>query len=269
MLGKSPPPKLPLTPKQIQQANQKVYAPALDTNAIFNKANSSASSTVNPYYTKLLKDFVNQQAQAKALSQQQTQTNVQNLQDQLAQTLAQNQTTGERATQDTATQEYNLANDATQRQAAQGTAFDQARTTEGQSLAQRGLTGSGLGNQEQATAIAGRNTNEAQQGQADQQARAGAELSKARTFEDLATSSTNATTAEGKAVEQAKFDLNKFILGQTQDLQNEQQSLEQQRQSALTGERQKQTSLLVSNFINSISNPAQRQAAYSAYGGLL
>ena len=91
----------------------------------------------------------------------------------------------------------------------------------------------------------------------------------ARTFEDLATSNKNATSAEAKGETQAQFDLNKFITGQTTDLQGEQQQLEQQRQQALQAEQQNQTKLLVNNFINSIANPAQRQAALQAYGSFL
>ena len=254
---------------QIGAANQKVYAPALDTNAIFSKAGATAASNVNPYYTKLLNDFITQQGVTRQQQQQQTATNVQNLQDQLAQLQSANAVTGQRATEDTATGEAKIAQAADQRQSDQGTAFDATRTNQAVNLAESGLTGSGLGAKAQATTQLNQDTTEARQAEGDQQAKDVAELSKARTFEDLATSNKNATSAEAKGETQAQFDLNKFITGQTTDLQGEQQQLEQQRQQALQAEQQNQTKLLVNNFINSIANPAQRQAALQAYGSFL
>lgn len=254
---------------EIAKSNQKVYAPALNTSAIFNQANSTANANVNPYYTKLLNDFVGQQATAKQQQQQQTDFNIQNLKDQLTQTLQANTVTGGRATEDAATSEANAALATDNRQVDQGTQFNTDRNALAVKEAGAGLTGSGLAAGAQATAQQAHDTTETRQAQADQEAKNATELTKARTFEDLATSGTLATSTEGKGETQANFDLNKFITGQGADLQNEQQQLEQQRQGALASERQNQTKILVSNFINSIANPAQRQAAYSAYGSLL
>lgn len=254
---------------QANAANQKVYAPALNTGAIYSQANATANANVNPYYTKLLNDFVGQQATAKQQQQQQTDFNIKNLQDQLAQTLQANTVTGTRTTEDTANSEAQAAQVADNRQVDQGTQFNTDRNALAVKEAGAGLTGSGLAAGAQATAQQAHDTTETRQAQTDQAAKDATELAKARTFEDLATSNTNATSSEGKGETQANFDLNKFITGQASDLQNEQQTLESQRQSALANERQNQTKILVSNFINSIANPAQRQAAYSAYGSLL
>lgn len=253
---------------QIAAANQKVYAPALDTGAIFKQAADTAAANVNPYYTKLLNDFITNQGVQKQQEQDQTTTNIGNLQTQLQQLLQQNATTGERAGEDatTATDAINTAAD--ERQQDQGTAFNTARNTEAKTIAGQGLTGSGIAAGEQATSQATQDTTEARQAEADATAKSAAALTKARTFEDLATSGANATTTEGQGEQQANFDLNKFITGQTSDLQGEQQTLEQQRQGALQTEQENQTKILVNNFINSISDPAQRQAAISTYGGL-
>lgn len=253
----------------IAQSNQRVYAPALNTSAIYSRANSKAAANVNPYYTKLLHEFVGQQAVTKQQQQKQTDVNIQNLNDQLAQTQQANLVTGQRATQATATNEAQIAQNADNRQVDQGTQFNTDRNALAIQEAGAGLTGSGLSTGVQASAQKTQDTTETRQAQTDQEAKDAAELSKAQTFEDLATSNTNATSAATKGVTQAKFDLNKFITGQTSDLKNERQSLEVQRQGALATERQNQTRILVSNFINSIANPAQRQAAYGAYGGLL
>lgn len=251
---------------QIAKANAPVYAPALDTNAIYNQASTTAAANVNPYYTKLLNDFITQQGTARQQQQTQTATNVQNLQTQLAQLKAGNQVTGDRAVEDAATTEGNIATAADERQLDQGTAFDTARDTQAGQIAASGLTGSGIGAGQQLTAQNTQDTTETRQANADQTAKNATELSKARTFEDLATSNTNATTSEGQGEQQQQFNLNNFITGQSTDLQGEQQTLEQQRQQALASEKSTQTKLLINNFINSISNPAQRQAAISTYG---
>lgn len=244
-----------------------VYAPALNVNGLFSQAQGIAAGNVNPYYTKSLNDFITQQGQAKALQQQQTATDIQNLKDTLAQTQEQNATSGTRATQDTALAEQQLAQTADQRQQDQGSAFDISRNQEAQKEAQSGLSGSGLAQGAQAGAQLGQDTTEQRQAQADQQTKAASELAKARTFEDLATSNKYAGTTETKGETQANFDLSKFIQGQASDLQNESQSLEQQRLQRLATETQNQAKILFNNYIAGISNPAQRQAALSTYGG--
>lgn len=254
---------------QANAANQKVYAPALDTNSIYSQANANANANVNPYYTKLLNDFVGQQATARTQQQQQTATNIQNLQDQLTNLQAGNTVTGKRATEDTATKEAQAAQVADQAQQDQGTQFNTDRNALAAKEAGAGLTGSGLSGGAQATAQQTHDITEQRQAETDQATKDATELAKARTFEDLATSNKIGAQTETKGETQANFDLNNFITGQSTDLTNEQNTLEQQRQSALASERQNQTKILVSNFINSISNPAQRQAAYSAYGSLL
>lgn len=249
-------------------APRQVMAPALDVNSIYSKAGATAAANVNPYYTKLLNDFVGQQATVRQQQQQQTDTNITNLQDQLKQVKEANTVTGNRATEDTATAEANAAQATDERQQDQGTAFDTSRADQAVHQAAAGLTGSGLAAGETASAQKTQDTTEARQAENDQQVKTATELAKARTFEDLATSNTNATTAEGKGETQAKFDLDKFITGQTTDLQAEQDALENRRRADLANEKSNQTKILVQNFINSIANPAQRQAAISAYGGL-
>lgn len=254
---------------QLAAANQKVYAPALDTNAIYSQARTTAAANVNPYYTKMLNDFITQQGVVRGQQEQQTQTNIQGLQDQLAELTAGNAVTGQRATEDTATNIAGIDQGADYRQTDQGTAFDTNRTDEAVKLAGSGLTESGIGAHQQATTQATHDTTETRQADADQHAKDAAILTKARTFEDIATSNTNATSAEGKGEKQAKFDLDKFITGQSGDLQQAQGAIESQRQSALASEEGNQTKILVNNFISSIANPAQRQAAIQTYGAYL
>lgn len=245
-----------------------VFAPALDTGAIYNRASSTAASNVNPYYSKLINDFVTQQGTARTQQQKQTEMNIQTLQENLAKTLEANALTGTRATEDAATGEAQIAQAADNRQTDQGTAYDATRTGEAIKLAESGLTGSGLGAGQQATTQATQDTLEKRQAEADQVAKDNTELAKARTFEDITTSNKNATSGEAKGETQAKFDLDRFITSQSAELQQYQGQTEIQRQNAIAQETARQNHLLVQQFINSIANPAQRQAAIQAYGGI-
>lgn len=249
------------------QAAQNAVAPPLNLSSIYNQASSKAQANVNPYYTKQLNDFVAQQAQDKALQQQQTQMNIQNLQTQLQNTLQGNSITQARTGQDVLQQEQQIGQKADQVQQDQGTQFDQARIAQAKQLASQGLTTSGLGEQQVQGSQDTRNIQEQRQTADTQQQLQQQELLKTRTFEDLARSGELATQSEGTGETQANFDLNKFIQGQSSSLQQQTQSLEQQRLQAVSTQTQQQAKLLVNQFIQSISNPAQRQAAAQVYGG--
>lgn len=249
------------------KAQQNAYAPPLNLTDIYNQASTTAQANVNPYYTKQLNDFVAQQAQAKAQQQQQTQMNIQNLQDQLTNTLAANQTSGARTAQDTLANEQQAGIKADQTQQDQGTQFDQARIAQAKQLAGQNITTSGTGAQQVLGSETDRNTQEARQAADLQQQNQQAELLKSRTFEDLATSGALAQQTETKGETQANFDLNNYIQGQASDLTKEQGTLEQQRLQQVGTETTNQAKLLVDQFIQSISNPAQRAAAAAQYAG--
>lgn len=250
----------------VRAASQQTYAPNLNLSNIYKQAGATAASNVNPYYTKQLQDFQAQQAQEKALQQQQTQMNIQNLQTQLQNTLQGNQVTQTRTGQDVLANEQQIGIKADQQQQDQGTQFDQARIDQAKQLATQGLTTSGTGQGQVAQSEADRNLQESRQAQDVAQQQQQQELFKTRTFEDLARSGQLATQAEATGEKQANFDLDKFIQGQSSQLQQQTQSLEQQRLQRVAQETQAQAKLLVNNFIQGLSNPAQRLAAAQQYG---
>lgn len=250
------------------KAQQAAYAPPLPS-SFYSQALSNANTAVNPYYTTKLNDFITQQTADKVKQQQQTQMNIQNLQTQLQNTLQGNQISGARTAQDTLQNEQQAAQAADQQQQTQGTQFDQARIAQAKQLATQGLTTSGLGGQQVLNSQTDRNTQETQQGQAQQQALQQQELLKSRTFEDLARSGELANQSEKTGETQANFDLNNFIQQQGRDYKTQSQDIESQRLQAANAEQQRQQKLLFSNFLNSISNPLQRQAAVNAYGSLV
>lgn len=244
-----------------------VYAPKLDVNGLYNQAKGIAAGNVNPYYTKALNDFVSQQSQAKALQQQQHDMEIKNFQDELAHTQQENAVSGTRATEDTALKEQQIAQAADQTQLDQGSAFDVARNQEAQKEAQTGLAGSGLAAGTEAGTQQAHDITEQRQAETDQQNKTATELAKARTFEDLGRSNTYAGSQEQKGEQSSNFNLSKFIQTQASDLSQQSQNLEQQRLARLATESQNQAKILFNNYIAGISNPAQRQAALSTYGG--
>lgn len=249
------------------RAQQSAYAPPLNLTSIYNQARGSAEANVNPFYTKQLNDFISQQGVDKSNQQQQTQMNIQSLQDQLANTLSGNATTQARTGQDVLQNEQQINQQADQVQQDQGTQFDQARIAQAKQLASQGLTGSGVGNQQTQQSQDTFNTTESRQAQEQQQHLQTQELFKSRTFEDLARSGELAKQSETKGETQANFDLNKYIQNQGAQLEQQKQDLEQKRLGAVSQETSNQSKLLINQFINSLSNPAQRQAALQAYGG--
>lgn len=244
-----------------------VYAPKLDLAAINANARKSAENNVNPFYTKTLNDFLTQQATEKSQQEAQTATNIKNLKDVLTNTTDANAVTGNRATEDTATKEANINQVADWRQTDQGGQYDIDRVAQAIQQSKSGLTGSGIAGGQQGASQDKFNTTESRQATTDQQAKDQAELAKARTFEDIATSNKIAGQNETKGEAQQNVNLTDFITNQGLQLNTQKSDLEAKRLQAVAQESQNQAKLAVNNFIASIANPAQRQAAYQAYGG--
>lgn len=252
--------------KSLGYSNGPVYAPKIDLAAINAQARKAAEGNVNPYYTKALNDFLAEQASAKAQQQAQTKTNIQNAQDLLTQTTKANAVTGTRTTEDTAQKESDINQAADWRQTDQGGQYDIDRVAQAINEAKSGLTGSGIAAGERGASQEKFNTTESRQATSDTENKAAAELTKARTFQDLATSNENATTGEAKAEKQANFDLTNFITGQDFALKTEKSSLEKSRLGDIATNTSAEAKLLLNQFIANIANPAQRLAAYQTYG---
>lgn len=247
---------------------KQVYAPALDYKAISAQARQQAEAAVNPFYTKQLNDFLTAQSVQKQQQQVSHDTAVQNLQDQLDATIKANETTGARTTEDVATNEAAVNQATDEFQTDSGQQFSTDRLQQARDLAKAGLTG-GLGSQQaEATTTAHNTTEKRQVDQADKQKQA-QELLKARTFEDLATSGTLASTAKEKGVKQTDVDLADFIENQGLELTSKQSELAHNKESDILNKASSISGGLVQDFINNIANPAQRQAALQAYGGLM
>lgn len=244
-----------------------VYAPKLDIASVNARARSQAEGAVNPFYTKQLNDFLAQQAELKRQQEEQYTTNIQNYQDALKNTTEANAIAGTRAAEDSATKQtaINTAND--QNQVDTGTQFEDARLAAAKQQAVGGTLGTGAGNNQTTAQTTNRNTTEGRQNDAFQIQRDQQEQFKSRTFEDLARSTSLATSAEGKSEKQAKFDLDNYIKGTAFTEQNKRNELEQSRLERIASEQRNQAKLLFNNYLAGISNPAQYEAAVRTYGG--
>ena len=243
-------------------APPQVYAPKLDIAATQAKARAAAEGAVNPYYTKVLGDFLARQAAERARTQTQYETNTKNLDDNLANTLEGNEQTKTRTGEDVATNIAEVNQTADEFQTDSGQEFDQARLE----IARQASTG-GLGAQKTEGATKTRNTQEGRQVQKFEVAKQQQELFKTRTFEDLAKSSELAKTNTEKGKKQAKFDLDSYIESADFEEKAQRNSLEQDRLQAVAREQGNQGKLLFNQYLAGISNPAQLQAAVGTYGG--
>lgn len=247
---------------------REVYAPKLNFNAINAQAGAQARAAVNPFYNRLLNEFLSGQAKLRAQAKTQSTTDIQNLKDTLQQTLEANTLTGQRQAEDTTANVSALADQAQQYQADTGQQFQNDRLQQARDLAAAGLTG-GLGAQQQEATQQARNTAEQRQTQQTAQAQQQQELLKARKFEDLAISGNLATKSELKGEKQVQVDLANFIEKQGIELTAKRTDLARQRSADIVQKSQAIRSSLVQNFVNSIADPAARNAALKAYSGLL
>lgn len=243
-------------------AAPQVYAPKLDIAAVNAQARKAAEKAINPYYTKQLNEFLTQQGVVKQQRQTQYETDVKNLQDQLANTLQGNEITRGRTTQDVAQNLGDINTQADEFQTDVGQQFEQDRLN----LARQVSTG-GLGQQTQETALSQQNVAEKRQEVKFQQARTQQELFKGRTMEDLLRSDELSKTAKVKGEKQVKFDLDNYIQSLGYQEQQTRNQLEQERLQRISGEAQTQAKLRFNQYLSRITNPAQLAAAVSTYGG--
>lgn len=271
------PPPAPVAPPTVYPSiygangpTPEVLAPTPDFNTIFSNANARANTDVNAtgYYQKQINDFIANQA-----AQQATQTAVKDqalkvAQQQLENTTAANDVTGQRTTADTAAKEAVTNKQADWRQTDQGGNYDMNRIADAVATARAGGTGSGLSAGKDLATQTAFNTKESRQATGDQQTIDYAELAKARTFEDLATSNKLAGQDKANKDIAANFNLSSFIQAQSMDLAHEQQATESARQAKIAATTDAYRKSAIQDYFNNISNPAQKAAFAKAYGSM-
>lgn len=239
-----------------------VYAPKLDFASINAQARSAAEGAVNPYYTKVLNEFLTQQAAQRQNQQTQYETDVKTIEENLKNTLEQNALTKTRTGEDVATNIGEIAQTADEFQTDSGQAFDANRLEEA-----RGASTGGLGQQKLQASTAERNKTENRQVQKFAEATKQQELFKGRTFDDLLKSDELAGKGAEKGKTQKKFDLDTYIQGSQFNEQNKRNELERSRLQDIAANEAAQRKLAFQKYLAGITNPAQYEAAVRTYGG--
>lgn len=183
---------------------------------------------------------------------------------------ADNATNRKRTGEDQTTKLGDVGTSETNYQADSGTAFDQARTALLGSIANSGLTTSGIGQGKVASSTAQRNQGDMEQTQQFDANRRDINTNATRTFEDLATSDTRNTQAAATGTARSKQGLQDYIDNANLAEQGFRTDNETSRQGALQIATNDQYQTGVRNFIASLVGSGARAqdiaATASIYG---
>lgn len=223
-----------------------------DVAGAYARARSAAEGAVNPFYTKKLNDFLAGQEVKKTRAQEDTATASRDVQQALQDATDASALARERTGQDVTTKLGDIGSAENFFQNQEGTQFDRARQAMLSQGAQSGLLGSGLGTQQDANAIADRNTKSAQQQESFDTQKKATELFKTRTFEDLQRSDTLQQRNTGQKQQQIQVDLDRAL----QDIGHESEGFKFQNEADRLGgilqEQNRQAKLDFSNFISGL-----------------
>lgn len=243
-----------------------VAAPNYNLASISAQARKEAGRAQSPIYQLKMNQFLAQQKFDVENQKAQDKADIQTLQDTLSNTLKQNEVTGQRTSQDTATNLGQINTTADQFQTDAGAEADAQRIADAKQQAAGGLTGSGVGQGQTLQAQTTQNTAESRQGAQFTQQRQAQNLMKARTFEDLAAAGGLAKTSEVKGEKQIAFNLNTLVQNQKLAKAAKGTELKIEKQQAIEADTARRAQTKLNKLIQSIANPAQRDAARGAYG---
>lgn len=269
--GGAPASNNPYLSNQAGAVGGAIAAPApinLDFAGIQARARAQAEGSVNPLYAQKLNDFLANQATQASRAQADKATNDKLIQEGLQNLTDQNALTGTRTAQDVAANLNNIGNQENYYQQQEGQGFDQARTAQQQQIAQSGLTGSGLGNQQLNQAVTQRNQQSGQQVQGFNIQKQAQQTLQTRTFQDLAKSTELGTKSAGTQSSQNQLNLNRFIEDQANSLQTEKQNEYVQQQADIQAAQNRYAKEQFVNALQGIGNTGTRLATQQAYSGL-
>lgn len=232
--------------------------PVYNTSAAWANAQKAATAAVDPVYTDKLNQY---------LQQEQLDTAQQTAKDQSADTAADtalaNQTADNATTQTRATQDQTTGINQTNQsegnyQADSGTAYDQARNALLGTVANSGLTTSGIGQGQVASSQAARNQGDVEQTEGFDNSRQAINTTAQRTFEDLATSNTRNTAANATTKAADATDLQNYIDNANLAEQQERTQNELDEQSAIASTTNQEYQQGVQQFIASLVGSGAR-----------
>lgn len=182
-----------------------------DMMANFRKAKSAAEKAQNPLYAQKLNNFLKKQAAKKATKQKEFTLTKGTIDQELSDTLGENQISRTRTAEDTANAIAKIDTTEGQFQNDEGESFDQQYRQAAEQLAAEGGSQTGLGRQASADMIRLRNVTSQRQLDEFQGQREAKQLFKTRTFEDLLRGDTQANTLAVNKTKAAQFDLDKYL----------------------------------------------------------
>jgi len=226
--------------------------PYYNTSAAWAQAQKAASGVVDPVYT----DKLNQYLQKEQLGIKQ-QTAEQQAQEAASNTALQQAiedftTNTNRENQDLSTNLGDVKTAETNYQRDSGTQFDAARAALLGTIANSGLTTSGIGRQQETAAVGARNTQEAEQQQSFDQQRRDFQTKATRNIEDLTTGKTRTEQKTAIDIADQKRALQDYIDSAAVEEQGFRTQNEADRLAAIANEAQNQYKIGVGNFIQSL-----------------
>ena len=234
--------------------------------SINSRARKSAAKAVNPFYQKEITEFIRRRNLAKTRAQRDAETGIERAQQNLQDLLELGQTQRERTAEDTARNidEVNIQEDVFQEQA--GREFDAGRRGLQEDIAASGLTTSGLGRGRIREAERARGAEEGEVARQTNVKREAYRRLKTRTFEDIFDREKRGQRDTDLAIKDIKIDLEDFIEDIEADIVAQKRRNERERLQALRSEEDRQRQILLTKFVNAISDPAVRLATAQSVG---
>lgn len=243
---------------QAVQAQIAAQPKIISYNGTYQEAQQQVQGAVDAVYADKLNQYLQQENLGKAQQTRQESEKEADIAGTLTNQTADNATTRTRTGEDQATKIGDTNLNETNYQADSGTAFDKARTALLGSVANSGLTTSGIGQGQVASSTAQRNQGDQEQTQQFNAQRRDINTSASRTFEDLATSDTRNTQAAATGTTRSKEALQDYIDNANLSEQGFRQDNETDRQGALLTATTDQYQQNVRNFIASLVGSGAR-----------
>lgn len=246
--------------------------PFYNTSAAYAQAQKTATASVNPVYIDKMNAYIKKQELQRAQQTEQTNFTKGQIDTGLTQTLEDTATGRIRTGEDAATKQAGIDMSEGNYQLNEGTQFDRARTALLGEVANANLTTSGIGAQQEATAVSDRNQASKEQSQQFEAERQATETLKTRTFADIGKSEDRAKGDATSKKAQKDMDLKQFIDMGDLERADEQVKNESERLSAIRSEASNQYKIGVANFIQSLMGSGARDQdvalATQRYSGL-
>lgn len=245
--------------------------PVFNTTAAYAQAQQQATTLDSSVYQDKLNQYLQQEQHDLGVNA----TGEQNAEADAASTLANqtadNATNRQRTTEDTATKTADTNQSEVNFQQDSGTAYNQARNALLGTVANSGLTTSGIGQGQVASSETARNQSDTEQGQTFDNSRRDIQTAATRTFQDLATSDTRNTSAAATTTARAKQTAQDYIDNYALDEQKTRTQNELDMQAQIAQDTNSNYSTAVQNFIQGLVGSGARaqdiQLASQVYGG--